>query len=189
MKIKTSSPWTFRPNELDESVVSKAVTKLRQRMKREGHAVDSAGDRNGLRTRVINEAIRGYYAPLMGKRELGKINQNPTPHKLPAYLVNSVVREARRNRIGVKQQLENWIVAVMYRQQSEASKAEVLDIIKRGSMARAKKPEYLIADLIASWIQRQENPKLAATMVASSLYEKGDPRIDQVINAFPAKTA
>ena len=53
--------WTFQPEDDVKSLVGKAVAKRT--------ALKSGKGRRGLRTKLFNEALRAYLAPLGGKRE------------------------------------------------------------------------------------------------------------------------
>ena len=58
--MKTRATWTFEPDRDVRSLVSKAMNRI----------VGRKGGRRGLLTRLLNEAVRGHFASLAGKREL-----------------------------------------------------------------------------------------------------------------------
>lgn len=55
--------WTIEPDDDVKSLVSKEITRRAGRNKK---------NQRGVRTRIINDAIRNLLASLSGKRELGK---------------------------------------------------------------------------------------------------------------------
>ena len=52
--------WTVEPARDVESLLDKRMTQM----------VGKRGNKRGLRTRIVNEAVRYYLANLQGKREL-----------------------------------------------------------------------------------------------------------------------
>lgn len=64
MKTKTEV-WKFRPSADVKSLLKKAVTAARQK----GITARRTGKGDGLRTLIIEEALRTYCAKFNGKRE------------------------------------------------------------------------------------------------------------------------
>lgn len=60
MRTAMRTTWTFQPEPDVQSLLSKAVNRR----------VGRTGRKHGLRTSIINEAIRQYLADLRGKREM-----------------------------------------------------------------------------------------------------------------------
>ena len=60
--------WTVRPEADVASLMKKAINRLVRRAMRQGVKLE----RRGLRSRLLNEALRAQLADLKGKREEGK---------------------------------------------------------------------------------------------------------------------
>jgi hypothetical protein len=57
--------WTIRPDRDVRSLMSKAINQTLRLARQRGIKLE----KRGLRTRLLNEAIRAQYASLRGKRE------------------------------------------------------------------------------------------------------------------------
>lgn len=57
--------WTIQPAEDVKSLMGKAITRFKREMKKRGKNVSD----RGIRTLLVNEALRLQHANLRGKRE------------------------------------------------------------------------------------------------------------------------
>ena len=60
--------WAFQPTEANKSLMSKAITRELAKAKKDGVKLKV----RGLKTKLINEALRITYGHLSGKREASK---------------------------------------------------------------------------------------------------------------------
>jgi hypothetical protein len=60
-RARRRAKWSYKPEHDVESLVKKAVNRLAQKLHQK--------NKTGLRSQIINEALRAHLAALAGKRE------------------------------------------------------------------------------------------------------------------------